>query len=105
MSIAHRAAPWPRMHAPSRGPPPARPPASGVDLTDRLEQRGKTAAIVVGRLAVEPVRVALPHPDDAREAVVAQLDDDGRTRLPESWSVRAIRNGSRSASRSTSWVR
>ena len=32
------------------------------------------------RLAVEPVRVALPDPDDPREPVVGQLDDDGRHR-------------------------
>ena len=30
----------------------------------------------LGRLAVEAVRVALPHPDEAREPVVAELDDD-----------------------------
>ena len=36
---------------------------------DRLHRRR--------RFAVEPVRVALPHPDDPGEAVVAQLDDDG----------------------------
>ena len=42
----------------------------------------------LGRLAVEPVRVALPHPDDAREPVVAQLDDDRRhARSPSAWSV------------------
>ena len=57
------------------------------------------------RLAVEPVRVALPHPDDAREPVVAELDDDRGDRLAVARGrSRAIRNGSRRAERgATSW--
>ena len=99
MSIAQRAAPWPRMAASIArsaarepggvGPRPRRPRRASSREDGRHRRR---------RLAVEPVRVALPHPDDAREPVVAQLDDDGRDRVrPPAWSARAIRNGSRSA--------
>ena len=99
MSMAHFAAPWPRMarlHAPGRRGEAV--PASGSNVADGVEQQREDGRHRLGRLAVEPVRVALPHPDDAREPVVAQLDDDRRDAVrPSPWSVRAIRNGSRSA--------
>ncbi len=51
-------------------------------LADRREERRHDRHHRVGGLAVEPVRVPLPEPDDARVALVAQLDDDRRHALP-----------------------
>ena len=48
----------------------------GVDLADGVEQQREDGGHRGRRLAVEPVRVALPHPDDPRVPLVAQLDDD-----------------------------
>ena len=48
----------------------------GVDLADGLEEQREDGRHRGRRLAVEPVRVALPHPDDPRVPVVPELDDD-----------------------------
>ena len=75
-----RARNWPRRGRGSAasiaGSPRPGPAASGSGLADRLEQQREDDRHRLGRLAVEAVRVALPHPDDARAAVVAELDDD-----------------------------
>ena len=80
MSSAHFAPPWSGDRGrPSRSPAAARPSRpSARELADRVEQERQDRGHRLGRLAVEPVRVALADPDDAREPVVAQLDDDGR---------------------------
>ncbi len=59
-------------------------PRGGVDrcdievrLADRLQQQWHDRRHRLGRLAVEAIGVALPQPDDVRQPIVAQLDDDG----------------------------
>ena len=76
ISIAHFAAPWPRI-APSIAAVGRLQPAGGrLELPDGLEQHRHDDGHRLGRLAVEPVGIALADPDDPREAVVAKLDDD-----------------------------
>ncbi len=78
MSTAQRAAPWPRMAASIARSAAARPGSSAETSPTRLEQEREDDRHRLRRLAVEPVRVALPHSDDAGKAVVAELDDDRR---------------------------
>ena len=63
----------------------ARRPRSARARPDRLDERrarsGAARRPSSRGLAVVRVRVALPEPDDAREPVVAQLDDDRRDAL------------------------
>ena len=49
-----------------------------VGRLERRQQLGPDHRHRVGRLAVEPVGVALPHPDDIGIPVIPQLDDHGR---------------------------
>ena len=49
-----------------------------LDVADRRQQQREDDGHRLGRLAVEAIRIALPHPDDAIEPVVADLDHDGR---------------------------
>ena len=46
------------------------------EVGDRVDQQREDGRHRLGRLAVEPDGVALPQPDEVREPVVAQLDDD-----------------------------
>ena len=54
-----------------------RPGRGRVDLADGVEEQREDGRHRGRRLAVEPVRVALPHPDDPRVPVVPELHDDG----------------------------
>ena len=76
MSSAHLAAPFQRIADDSAAPADSRTGRGQLRFADRVEQEGEDRGHRLGRLAVEPVRIALPHPDDIGEAVVAQLDDD-----------------------------
>ena len=49
-----------------------------LGLADRREQERQDGGDRLDGLAVEAVRIALADPDDAREPVVAELDDDRR---------------------------
>ena len=112
MSRAHLAPPFQRRlfpHAPvdRRELPSRRRDIVEADreVLRQAQQIGKDRRHRLGCLAVEPVRVALPHPDDVREPVVAQLDDDRRHAVARARGPSGRSGTGRGRSRCrTSWV-
>src|SRR5688500_19433800 len=49
-----------------------------LPIYDSIDEHGQDGRHRLRCLTVEPVRVALPHPDHPGMSIVAQLEDDGR---------------------------